>query len=217
MNLVQNNAYRTKTVIFYIKNIKTSSATPLRIWTEIKLIMTLTQVAIESITSVFTNSVLAALTLLLGLALGQLVGKLVQLVLSQFDLNSALSSAGLEIPAEQMASSLVTHLIYFVFIIFALSILGLAPHIFSLLGILLSIIIVAYMLLGLRDFVPNAFAGIIIARRKLLKVGLTITTAGLTGTIRHMTLTETRLLTKEGDLIAIPNTQLIKQPVVIRK
>jgi len=170
---------------------------------------------VDVLSQIATNFVLAAVTVLLGLILGKLLGKLLQVILNQFELDVTLKGAGLELPLEQMIASLLTYTIYVLSIIFALTILGIAEHVVNIIAIIAGIIIIIYMFLGLKDFVPNAIAGIILSRRKTINKGARLSAHGMTGTVTHFTLIDTKMMTDDGDLIAIPNIILIRQPYII--
>lgn len=180
--------------------------------------MAFIELAIDAVSDVFTNAVLAMLTLLLGLILGKLIGKILLLILHEFDTDNFLrETIGLELPVEQMVGSMTAYAIYVLFAIFALNILGIAPQVVSVLAGIASIIVLVYMVLGLRDFVPNAFAGITLYRRAQVRKGEKITAQEITGIVRHQTITETRIVTEDGDVISIPNTLLVRHPVIIHK
>jgi small conductance mechanosensitive channel len=79
------------------------------------------------------------------------------------------------------------------------------------------ILIILSTFLGIKDFIPNAVAGFFIQHKKELKVGQKIKIKGMQGTITEITLLETKIETKTGDVIFIPNSVLSKTEVTYVK
>ena len=71
--------------------------------------------------------------------------------------------------------------------------------------------------LGLRDFIPNFFAGWYIYRKDLIKEGKQVKINGVQGKVAKLSLLDTRIKTKKGDLIYIPNSVVIKSKIVQKK
>ena len=166
----------------------------------------------------FTRSVVAILILLLGFILGRIVGKITQKVLHEIELNNIIKKAtGLKIALEEVISKLLTYFIYFIFIIWALNELGLTTTILTMISGAALIIIILSVLLAIKDFIPNAFAGFLIHRRRQIKPGDSIKTDGLQGKITRISLVETEIKTQKGDIIYIPNSILTKREIIVRK
>jgi small conductance mechanosensitive channel len=75
------------------------------------------------------------------------------------------------------------------------------------------VVIILSMLLAIKDFIPNVFAGLFLHRKGFLKKGDNIIVKDVKGKIIYINLVETRVQTKEGDIIYIPNTLLTKSEV----
>jgi len=78
-------------------------------------------------------------------------------------------------------------------------------------GIIILIILSTF--LGIKDFIPNAMAGFFIQRKKEFRIGQRIRVKGMQGTIIEITLLETKIETKNGDIIFIPNSVLSRTEV----
>ncbi|MFP4423978.1 MAG: mechanosensitive ion channel family protein [Candidatus Woesearchaeota archaeon] len=161
------------------------------------------------------NLILAAIVLLVGFVIGRMAGKLVQRVLGEIELNHIFKNAtGKEFSLEEFVASAVMYLIYFFVIVMALNQLGLTTTILYIISSGIILIVIVSFLLGVRDFIPNMFAGLSLQKKGFLKVGDKIRYKDIEGKIEHLNLVETRLITKDGDVISIPNSVLVKHEII---
>jgi len=153
--------------------------------------------------------------LLIGLILGRFLSNLVKKVLKEIELNNIIKKElKLDWPIEQFLSSVSKYLVYFVALIIALNQLGLASTVlYIILGVIL-LFIVAFIILAIKDFIPNVISGFVIQHRKLLEKGEKVRIGDIEGKVEKITLTEVQI--KSGDeVIVIPNSILSKK--IIRK
>jgi len=166
----------------------------------------------------FTRSAVAIIILLLGFIIGRIIGKLTQKVLLEIELNRLIKKAtGMKIALEEITAKFITYFIYFIFIIWALNELGLTTTILTMISGAALIVIILSILLAIKDFIPNAFAGFVIHRRRKIKPGDKIKTDGLQGKITRISLVETEIKTRKGDTIYIPNSILTKKEIIVHK
>jgi small-conductance mechanosensitive channel len=166
----------------------------------------------------FVNFAVAIIILILGFVFGRIAGKLVQRVLHEIELNLIIKKAtGVKLGLEELIVKVLTYFIYFISIIWALNELGLTTTILTMISGAALIIIIVSVLLAIKDFIPNAFAGFLIHRKRQMKLGDKIKTDGLQGRITRISLIETEIKTPKGDIIYIPNSILTKKQVMIRK
>ena len=118
---------------------------------------------------------------------------------------------------EKSLSKFIAYFIYFVTIITALNQLGLTTTILHMISAAVLIIIVLSFALGVKDFIPNFIAGIHINRKNMINEGDRIKVKGTEGKVVKIELTETKLKTKKGDTIFIPNSVLIKEEIIKKK
>ena len=164
---------------------------------------------------VYTNMLVAIIILLVGLVFGRFVGKVVSRVLEEIELNKILrKAANIKISVEEILSNFIKYFIYFVTIIMALDQLGATTTVLQIISIAIIVIIVASVLLGLRDFLPNIMAGIFIHQKRFLRAGDKVKIGNVQGKIVSISLTETRIKTNKDDIIYIPNSILTKKEVV---
>ncbi len=169
-------------------------------------------------TSAFiVNLVAALLILVLGIIFGNLGGKLIKKLLHEFELNRILKESGMKISVEELSSNFVKYIIYFIGIIWALSQLGLATTVLEVILIIILIILVIFIILAFKDFVPNITAGIFIHQKELFKKNDVIKVKHIQGKIVDMGLVETKIKTKDGDIVIVPNAMITKSEIIKKK
>jgi len=162
--------------------------------------------------------IIALIILLVGIIIGKIVGKLVQRGLHEVELNNILKSTSkIRINLEEFIAAFVTYLIYFITVVVALRQIGLATLILDIVAAIIIVIIVLAVFLGIKDFIPNTIAGIFLHQKRMLKEGDVIKVTGIEGKVIYMDLVETKVETKDGDIIHVPNSILIKEKMVIKK
>ena len=172
----------------------------------------------ESTSGLLYKFIVAIVLLLIGFILGKLLGRLIYKLLHSFEVNEAFHAlAGVTLKIEEIAETFTTYFIYFVTVLVVLQQIGLVSTILHLIAAAIMILIILSTFLGIKDFIPNAVAGFFIQHKKELKVGQKIKIKGMQGTITEITLLETKIETKTGDVIFIPNSVLSKTEVTYVK
>ena len=167
---------------------------------------------------VFANILLAISILLIGFIIGKVLGRLIKKVLHDFKLDPALKkSIGLKISLENMISSFISYSIFLISILMALNQVGVTAFILNIIATAIILLITVSIILALKDLVPNFFAGIKIAQKEMVKPGDTISFDKITAKVVDVTVTETKLESKSGDIIFIPNSLLLKKIIKIPK
>ncbi len=159
--------------------------------------------------------VAAIAILLLGLVFGRFLSKLTQKILSEIELDRVLRESNIKIPLEQILSNLIKYIIYVGALIMALNQAGLTTPIFNIILTIIFILIIASVILSVKDFIPNLIAGIRVSRKYNIKEGNKIKVLNIEGTIIETDLVETKIRTKNNDIIFIPNSVLTKE--ILRK
>jgi small-conductance mechanosensitive channel len=149
--------------------------------------------------------------LLLGLVIGRFLSKLTAKIVKEIELNRILKgTTPFNFPLEQIISSTVRYIVYFIALILALNQLNLTKTVFYLVLGAILVILITFIIISIKDFVPNIIAGIIINRKRSLKIGDKIEVDSTKGKILEINLVETKIETKDKDIIWIPNSLLIK-------
>ena len=167
--------------------------------------------AVEVLKPIYLNIIAAFLILFAGIIVGKIFGKLVKKVLHEIELNKITHKAtSLKLSIEEFTGGFVQYFVYFITVIMALNQLNVTTTVLSMVGGAVIILIVVSIILAIKDFIPNVFAGFYIYRNKFIKVGEIIKVKGMEGEVKEVNLFETRIETISGDTIYIPNSALTK-------
>lgn len=165
-----------------------------------------------------TKFTAAVVLLLFGILLGKLIGKLVFRLLHELELDKLVKKVTRTgFPVEEFISSALTYLTYFTFIILSLETLGLNPLIFNIIAAGIIAIVVISILLAVKDIIPNIIAGAFIHLSDHIREGDSITVKDITGKVVQVNMVETKLETKKGDTIYVPNSLLTKTIVAKKR
>ena len=166
-----------------------------------------------------TISLIAAIVILIiGLILGRFLGNLTRKILHELEIGRILKEqTRIRIPVEQFTASLVRYIIYFIAIIFALNQLGLRTAILNIILIVILIALLIFMILAVKDFIPNFVAGLTLYQKRNIKPGEKILVNNIEGEILNISLLETKVRTRNGDIVYIPNSILTKHVLIKKK
>ncbi|HIH18090.1 MAG TPA: mechanosensitive ion channel [Nanoarchaeota archaeon] len=157
----------------------------------------------------FANVLVAIVILLVGLALGSLVGRFARRAIIALDIKKYF-----KFQIELIASRIAASIVYIISVLVALINLGLATPVLYTIIIVLLVLIGGAVFLVLKDFIPNVVAGAVLQRREIKK-GDTIKFGNVSGKIEEFTITETRVRSG-SDLIHIPNSLLWKSALSVK-
>ena len=150
----------------------------------------------------------------MGTVIGRVLGRLVQKGLSEIELNTLIKKfTHITIAMEEIIAHGLEYFIYFIVIIMALRKIGIATSILNILSIGVIIIIILTIFLSIKDFIPNAVAGVRIHYKKIIQKGDHLTVMNMQGKVVEIGLLDTRIITIKGDLLYVPNI-LISQHVI---
>ncbi|MEM3126960.1 MAG: mechanosensitive ion channel, partial [Candidatus Woesearchaeota archaeon] len=159
----------------------------------------------------------AVTIVLVGFILGKIISRLIEKLTDTLKIDSFFEKVGIKISISGAIGQLFAYFIYFVSIILAFDRLGLASTMIYFLATAALVIIVFSTILAIKDFVPNFFAGIKIYRKRMYDVGDIIKVKNIIGIVTKITLTETQMKTKSGDILYIPNSALLSSSFSVKK
>ena len=99
----------------------------------------------------------------------------------------------------------------------ALNQLGITTLLLNIISIAIILLLTFSLILAIKDFIPNMIAGIKINKKEIVKKGDKISFDRIYAIVNEVTLTETKLGSKSGDIIFIPNSFLLKKVIKIHK
>lgn len=164
----------------------------------------------------FTNRIIVALIILLiGFIVAKILSRITEKALKEVRLNVIVREiTGIKISFAEIISHFILYFVYFVSIIMALRHIGIATDVLNILSGVIILLIGIFILLSVKDFIPNVISGIFIHQKSTIKAGDVITVNDVTGRVTEVTLVDTRIKTKSGDLIIIPNSNLTKNAII---
>ncbi len=160
--------------------------------------------------------ILASLIIVIvGVIVGHVVGKLLHRILQELEVDRIIGEYfHVHVRAEQWVSILVRYGIYVIAIIWALKQLGITSFLVQLGIVLLIVALSILVLLRFKSFLPNLIAGIMIQRKRSIIIGEKISVGSIEGRVRNIGFTETKIETKDGDIVFVPNVLFMKEKVV---
>ncbi len=163
------------------------------------------------------NVVVAAILLLVGVIIARLLERLVHYLLKLLELNKNLMKAGLPFALEETIAHLVKYVLYFITIVVTLNQLGITTQVFNIVAAVVIGVVIISMFLGLKDFVPNYWAGIFLYRRHVYAVGDTIEINGIEGQVVKFDVLETTVRTSRGDMLYLPSSLMLHSQILKKK
>ncbi|HLC82077.1 MAG TPA: mechanosensitive ion channel domain-containing protein [Candidatus Nanoarchaeia archaeon] len=155
--------------------------------------------------------------LLIGLALGVLVKKLIYKILKEIELNKIMSHVGVTYNLEQWVSSILSYLVYLITIVFFLDQLGITSIVlYLILGAVLMLVILT-VIVGLKDVMPNFVAWILLQRKDRMIEGHQVNVKEIYGKVEKIGFLETEIRTDSGDLLYVPNSLFLKSKFWVKE
>jgi len=169
--------------------------------------MTITSV----ISSTFINITAAIAILLIGLVFARFFVKLTQKIIKYSEINKIIyKKFKTKISIEKPLSNIVKYLLYVFVIILALNQIGITKITIYILLIFLLILSIIFLTLSIIDFIPNSFSKIFINKNEKIEKGKKISFSNINGKIVDISLTKTKIITKDKNHIIIPNSVIKK-------
>ena len=170
-------------------------------------------------TNPFTDAVIISLIsagayLLVGLIVISILMKVTRSFIKDNDIKKMLKKIGIGTHGIDILLSGVKLYFYFILLLIVLGRLGVSSVLTDLIIIVLILVVMGILLLGLRNFVPNAAAGIYLSSTNIITRGDKIIVDKLEGTVEEINLLNTILKKNNKEKIIIPNAILIKRKVV---
>ena|SRR3989338_7114963 len=177
--------------------------------------MALKDLFVISSTNGFINLIAALIILIVGFIVASILSKLTRKVLRDLETNKILrEQAQVRLPIEEFISQAVKYVVYLVAVIWALNQIGLTTTVLQIILVTLLVIFIIFIILAFKDFIPNVVAGFIIYHKGTIKKGEQIRIKNIEGKVIHIDLTEIRLITKNKEIVHIPNSYVTKHELI---
>ncbi|MBI4447746.1 mechanosensitive ion channel [Candidatus Woesearchaeota archaeon] len=174
-------------------------------------------ISLLNLPTAVSKAVTALSIIIFALIMGLLIKKVIKKILHELEIDKILKEEGIKLPVEEFVAAMAKYLIYFIGVIWALTEIGLATTVLHILLIVILVIVTIFIILAVKDFVPNITAGIFIHQRGIVKKGDYIKVKSVEGTVMEIDLVEIKIKTNEGDVMLIPNSVLTKNEVLKKK
>jgi small conductance mechanosensitive channel len=171
---------------------------------------------LEASLEIILNIMYGVLIFTIGLIIGKLLGKSTTKVLNDREIIKKLE-AEIKIPIDSIVGEIVAYSIYLLGLIIALNKLGIGAAILSVISGAALLLIILLIILGIKDVVPNAMAGIIVHAKNLIQENDNVVINNIEGKVIQSSLIETKIETEKGDVVIIPNSQLLKHEIIKHK
>ena len=148
--------------------------------------------------SITLNVIGAFLILIIGLVLARILGNISKKTIKELEAERILKKINIAVSLERIVPKIIKIIIYFVTLMLVLGQLNISKSIIKNILIVIAILIAFLILLAFKDIVPNFISGVMIKKKKSLKVGEFINILNTKGNIIKITLLETQIKTKEG-------------------
>lgn len=168
---------------------------------------------------VYSDTVIKIITsfliLILGLVLANVLSNILRKVLKEAEINKILAKQfKIKILVENYLVNIFKYLIYFATAITVLNQLGIPTFVLRIIFLVIVVIVIVFIILAFKDWIPNLVSGFYIYKTQKIKAGDIIVMNGLQGKVKRINLIETKILTKNNEVIFIPNSNITKYEVV---
>lgn len=160
----------------------------------------------------------AFLIAILGIVLGQICGNIVKRLLKGMEISKILEEQlKIKWQLENHLSYIIRYIIYFVTLIIVLNTLGIPTRVLQIVFLVLLSIIIIFIILAFKDWLPNLVSGFYILRTEKIKIGDVISTKGIRGRVVQINLLETKIETNNNEVISIPNHNITRYELMKEK
>lgn len=165
---------------------------------------------INTLHTIFTKISIALLTLFIGFIIAKLGGKITKRVMAEAELNKILVAAGFR-PLSDALSIIIEYVIYAATILVILQQFGLAGIVLGIIITITAAAVLFSLLLAIRDFIPNAVAGLFIRKRLKHFLGKKIQIGNIAGTLEHIGIVKSTL--RDKDEHCVPHLYTSRQTI----
>ncbi|MBS3143750.1 mechanosensitive ion channel [Candidatus Woesearchaeota archaeon] len=154
-----------------------------------------------NINDIILKIIVFIIIILFGLVISKVISNLIKKAIKELELNRILKKAEIKFNPEKFLPSLSIYIIYFFTLVIALNQVGITSIVLKIIAILLILLIIAYVIISLRDIIPNIYCGFKI--KKKYKTGDNIEYRKINGKIIYMNLVELQVQTGK-EIVYIP-------------
>tara|TARA_Y100000310_G_C20694913_1_gene824929 strand:- start:2378 stop:2905 length:528 start_codon:yes stop_codon:yes gene_type:complete len=163
-----------------------------------------------------TNLTAGVLIIGFGIIVGNIVSVLARKMFESFELDRVLQDFGFRFPIKDLLETIVKYGIYLGGLVWGLTFLGLDKIVLTIVLLIILGLLVLFILLSIKDFVPNFMAGVIVHFTGKIKKGQHIKMESADGKVTEVGMLDIKIRMKDGDVVIIPHT-LVAKNISIKK
>lgn len=154
------------------------------------------------------------IVIIIGLIFTKIASEGISHFLKKEDIKRIISRMGYEEPIIEMIILVLKYIMYFVTFIIALAQFGFAIMVLNTIIILTAFFVIILIFFSLKDFIPNASAGLYLNVMKSIRKGDILQIGSYKGRVVNIDLVSITLEDKTGRLTIIPNSNVIKREII---
>jgi len=162
------------------------------------------------------NLLYALTTIIIGVIIVKLISRYVDKLKNSKSFKQLINKSGYNTAILWYISYFIKMGLYIVISLIAISFLGFAQQVLTLVAVIMTLSIIGVLLYSLRDLIPSAFAGAYLMRSKVVKKGDTIKINEFKGKVKEVDLLTTTIKDDKGGIIIIPN-KIITEKIMKKK
>lgn len=159
----------------------------------------------------------AFVVILIGIVLGNILARITKTLINGLEIEKVLKSQGYRLPLEEGISGIVRYIVIITAIVWAVFQFGFSRIILIVLLVISLILLIAFIILAVKDFLPNLTAGFYLHHKDYVKEGEYIKSKSAEGKVIETGALETKIKTNNGEILIIPNSILSKYPIRKKK
>ena len=163
-----------------------------------------------------TNIIYALIVIITGVSLVKLTSKYINKVRDNKAFKELIKKNSYSEAVLWYASYFIKLGIYIIISLIAISMLGFAQEILTLVAAILILSIIGVLVYSIRDLIPSAFAGAYILRSKLIRKGDIIKVKEFEGKVQEINMLTITIKDEKDNLAIIPN-KIILEKIIKKK
>jgi len=164
------------------------------------------------------TQVISVFKFVIVITIGVIITKLVTDLMSDFlkrrDIKRLIARMGYSEIIIDFIIIIIKYVFYSVTFIIALSQFGFAKLVFDIILILIALFLIVLLIFSLKDFIPNAAAGVYLNAFKSIKKGDVLKIGNYVGKVTDIDIVSITLEDEIGRLTIIPNSNVIKKEII---
>ena len=160
------------------------------------------------------QGVIAILTLVVGFLIAKYLSEFIRDLLKTDRIMKRLKPHGYSEAEVDFMTLLLRYLIYVIAILAAMAQFALGLFIIQIVAIIFVVIMFLVLSYSLKEFIPNAAAGMYINRNKMIEIGDDVSVDEYRGKVKDISLLSTTIVTADNQVVIIPNSIVTRRKII---